>query len=145
MLKKKKRIDEFDIAKGIAIIAMIIGHLGMKHINMIVYAFHMPLFFILSGYFLSAKDSFIHFIKKKFIGLIIPYYICAGMICLTSVISNRFVNMLHTTFQTHDITTWITAMFMGPARSTYYLMDLFPLAASGFSRLFLSPQYWSSY
>ncbi|MDD6423524.1 MAG: hypothetical protein PUF83_10810 [Intestinibaculum porci] len=44
MLKKKKRIDEFDIAKGIAIIAMIIGHLGMKHINMIVYAFHMPLF-----------------------------------------------------------------------------------------------------
>lgn len=29
MLKKKKRIDEFDIAKGIAIIAMIIGHLSM--------------------------------------------------------------------------------------------------------------------
>ena len=49
MLKKKKRIDEFDIAKGIAIIAMIIGHLGMKHINMIVYAFHMPLFFIGKG------------------------------------------------------------------------------------------------
>ena len=132
MLKKKKRIDEFDIAKGIAIIAMIIGHLGMKHINMIVYAFHMPLFFILSGYFLSAKDPFIHFIKKKFIGLIIPYYICAGMICLTSVISNPFVNMLHTTFQTHDITTWITAMLYGAGSQHLLSHGLIPIGGIWF-------------
>lgn len=117
MLKEKKRIDEFDIAKGIAIIAMIIGHLGMKHVNMIVYSFHMPLFFILSGYFLSAKDTFCHFTKKKFIGLIVPYYMCAGIICLssifTNIFTNHFVDNLQTSFQTYDITTWVTALLYG--------------------------------
>lgn len=113
MLKEKKRIDEFDIAKGIAIIAMIIGHLGIKHVNMIVYSFHMPLFFILSGYFLSAKDTFCHFTKKKFIGLIVPYYMCAGIICLSSIFTNHFVDNLQTSFQTYDITTWVTALLYG--------------------------------
>lgn len=39
-----------DIAKGIGIILVVIGHtIGSQRVNDIIYTFHMPLFFIL-GY-----------------------------------------------------------------------------------------------
>ena len=43
-----------DIAKGIGIILVVIGHtIGSQRVNDIIYTFHMPLFFILSGYLLK--------------------------------------------------------------------------------------------
>lgn len=64
-----KRIRFFDIAKGIAILAVILGHsaieanLFMPHrtaqiIVSICFSFHMPLFFILSGYFMHPERKF---------------------------------------------------------------------------------------
>ena len=47
----KKRIEFIDIAKGIAIICIILGHLGSNQINRIVFTFHVPIFFIITGYF----------------------------------------------------------------------------------------------
>ncbi|MBS6411217.1 MAG: acyltransferase family protein, partial [Tannerella sp.] len=48
-----------DIAKGIAILLVVLGHL-QNPINKYIYAFHMPLFFFLSGMFvkeMSLKDT----------------------------------------------------------------------------------------
>lgn len=45
-----KRFDWVDIAKGIAILLMILGHSSLP--NMIqnwIYSFHMPFFFFISG------------------------------------------------------------------------------------------------
>lgn len=43
-----KRLDWVDIAKGIAIILMVIGHeVENKSIYALIFSFHMPLFFIL--------------------------------------------------------------------------------------------------
>lgn len=120
MMKSKKRIDEFDIAKGIAIIAMIIGHLGMKNLDMIVYPFHMPLFFIISGYFISKTDSFLRFVKKKLNGLILPYYSCAVIICISSIITNEFVKIIHSSFKIHSILSWGFAAIYGAG--TNYLL-----------------------
>ena len=64
-----KRIRFFDIAKGMAILAVILGHsaieanLFMPHrtaqiIVAICFSFHMPLFFILSGYFMHPERKF---------------------------------------------------------------------------------------
>lgn len=39
-----KREVEFDIAKGIAIISVILGHLGNGCFDRVVYVYHMPLF-----------------------------------------------------------------------------------------------------
>lgn len=41
-----------DIAKGLAILLMIIGHelRPQSHLYVLIFSFHMPLFFILSGY-----------------------------------------------------------------------------------------------
>ena len=48
----KKRIYWLDIAKGIAIICTIIGHIAPfgRNVRNLIFSFHMPLFFILNYY-----------------------------------------------------------------------------------------------
>ena len=74
----RKRIDWLDIAKGIAIICTIIGHsFGKNRIGVFIFSFHMPIFFILSGYTLK-KIQFSEFTKaifKDFKRLIIPVFV----------------------------------------------------------------------
>lgn len=50
-----KRIDYIDTAKGIATILVILGHLSVtpKIIVNSLYTFHIPLFFLLSGFVLN--------------------------------------------------------------------------------------------
>lgn len=71
------RINWLDTARGIAIILVIIGHANFpEEIRTIIYAFHMPLFFFLSGFFLLKKqENFTSFLIKKSKSLIIPYFV----------------------------------------------------------------------
>ena len=46
-----ERLAIFDILKGIGILLVIVGHTFMKEIGPYILAFHMPLFFIVAGYF----------------------------------------------------------------------------------------------
>lgn len=85
MTTHNKRLLEFDIAKGIAILCVILGHLGIKEINRVVFVFHMPIFFLISGYFISQNDRLVDFCKKKFKQLIIPYIVTSLAICLLSI------------------------------------------------------------
>ena len=62
----------FDMLKGIGILLVIIGHTFMKEIGPYIQAFHMPLFFIVAGYFFkyrSVKDQFVRDLRR----LIVPY------------------------------------------------------------------------
>lgn len=53
-ISEKKRIAWIDIAKGIAILCTIVGHcIGKNKIGIFIFSFHMPLFFVLSGYTLK--------------------------------------------------------------------------------------------
>lgn len=75
-----KRMDWVDIAKGITIIFMIIGHTVpiSSGVYTFIFSFHMPLFVILSGItYRSLKNikSFWLNIKKYFKRLFIPYLI----------------------------------------------------------------------
>lgn len=49
--QQQKRIEYIDIAKGLAIFCVLVGHIVDSDTLMktILYAFHMPVFFILSG------------------------------------------------------------------------------------------------
>lgn len=48
--KSTSRIEYVDLSKGIAIFLMVLCHTGVhNHFTQWVYAFHMPLFFIVSG------------------------------------------------------------------------------------------------
>ena len=73
----KKRIYYFDIAKGILILMVVIGHVvEMGPVNQFVYTFHMPAFFIISGIMLNystvLKKPLYKVIYKKIYTLIIP-------------------------------------------------------------------------
>lgn len=62
----RKRLNYMDIMKGLAIIMVAMGHIG-THGGKLIYMFHMPLFFFISGYFY--KESYtnvpIELLKKR--------------------------------------------------------------------------------
>lgn len=72
---QKQRIAWADVAKGLGILAVILGHLGVPILNRLVFPWHMPLFFIISGMFLSLKTPPLQFCKKKVQALIIPFVV----------------------------------------------------------------------
>ncbi|MGE4430081.1 MAG: acyltransferase family protein [Sphingobium sp.] len=52
----KARLDWVDAAKGLGIILVVIGHVWTRGaVRDAIYAFHMPLFFILAGYFAQPR------------------------------------------------------------------------------------------
>lgn len=72
----QRRVVWIDIARGIAIIFMVMGHSSIPQpLSKYIWSFHMPLFFIVSGYFFNSKKflAFKDFLYKKLRTLIIPY------------------------------------------------------------------------
>lgn len=76
----KKRDFTFDVLKGIAIIAMVLGHCFVPlRIHDFIYIWHIPLFFLISGYFYRPKSTREE-LKAIWKGLIIPYLVTASII-----------------------------------------------------------------
>ena len=73
MNDKSKRNSDLDILKGIGIVLVILGHQNLP-IGHFIYSFHMPLFFLISGY-LYYKKEIKESLVKDFRRLIIPYFI----------------------------------------------------------------------
>lgn len=71
------RYNWLDIAKGITIILMVFGHTSIPlSVSNFIWSFHMPLFFISSGWSTNwEKYSIKIFIKKKVKSLLIPFII----------------------------------------------------------------------
>ena len=74
---KSERTEYIDISKGIGIILMVMGHsLNMNSkLRTFIYLFHMPLFFLISGYVIK-KDNFYNikqFVLKKLKSLYLPF------------------------------------------------------------------------
>lgn len=81
---ENKRIPYIDIAKTLGIILVIVGHVVSSdtEIKKVIYSFHMPLFFMLSGMLLKVKKQYNaltwkNLIEKKLKSLMIPYVIWA--------------------------------------------------------------------
>ncbi len=78
-MDSKKRLDYIDMAKGIGIFCVALGH--MEDISTFtrvwISSFHMPLFFIISGLLMAVKNEpekdFREAVYKRFRGIIIPY------------------------------------------------------------------------
>lgn len=85
------RIRWIDAGKGFAILLVVFGHVllglvrsgtyvkynnDMRYVLELIYAFHMPVFFALSGYFFKALNNikdFKELISKKLLALGVPY------------------------------------------------------------------------
>ncbi|MFZ2997783.1 acyltransferase family protein [Sphingobium sp.] len=67
------RLDWVDVARGIGIMAVVIGHVWTHGpVRDAMYSFHMPLFFLLSG-MLSRPQAILRFTRRQFVGQIRPY------------------------------------------------------------------------
>ena len=79
-LSQKERITWVDSAKGIAIYLIVVGHFlnvsSLELVNKAIYSFHIPLFFILSGYTHKESDrQFWKGIFDKAKQLLLPYIV----------------------------------------------------------------------
>ena len=79
------RIKWVDIAKGIGIILVIVGHTIALEYSAPIYTFHMPLFFFLSGLFLNTDVKLKAFIKKKaksILGVWLLVFLLSYIVCI---------------------------------------------------------------
>lgn len=80
-----------DALRGIGILLVVLGHTTFPYKKMI-YGFHIPLFFMLSGYLWKRKDrSILHYLKRY----IVPYFILCSInlvlqFLLSIVLGNSF-------------------------------------------------------
>lgn len=81
--ERKERWDELDVLKGIGIILVLFGHLPINNeMHILIYSFHMPLFFFCSGIFFkrrTLKENMIKDIRT----ILIPYLFFAFVLILT--------------------------------------------------------------
>lgn len=87
MTDNMKRLEYADYAKAMAIFLVVLGHThpgylpGKDWLYLdVCYAFHMPLFFIVSGFFTKAReqysvDGWRAFLWRNFCALMVPYFI----------------------------------------------------------------------
>jgi len=84
-----KRIEYLDIARGIGILLVVLGHNDFGAISpflqQVIYSFHIPLFFFLSGYFINISVPFSDYFKKRFHSVLKPYLFTIFLIYSTSV------------------------------------------------------------
>ncbi len=90
--EKNKRLKWIDVAKGICIIAVILGHMGEDSIKRSVFVFHLTVFFILSGYTLKNTKLDGKYLSDKFKKLMIPYFVTCGFILVADIIIEFFYN-----------------------------------------------------
>ena len=105
----KSRYRYLDIARGLCMISIVLGHLGNSYINRFVFTYHLPVFFLISGYF-TRKERMLPHIKKRIRTLIIPYYFSSIMIML----SYFFISKIYKVDKNEIITRmwlWVKAMF----------------------------------
>lgn len=89
--KRIRRVGWIDIARGICMLAIIAGHFGVNWIGNIVFLFHLPVFFILSGYLFKDVPLTAGYIAKKFKTFMLPYFIT----CFAIIIIDAIVLIIH--------------------------------------------------
>ena len=89
----KKRIKYIDLVKLVTIYLVILGHVIAMMVDgysvggrlySFIYSFHMPLFMILSGFFVggSVKKPFVFFLIQKTKQLLLPAITCTIIVCI---------------------------------------------------------------
>ena len=90
-LNQTNRIKSIDIAKAIGIFLIVLGHtLTFGNFRKFIYAFHVPLFFFLSGICFSKKDN-VTFLKRRLKSLYLPYIIMSFISILIYIFWGRYL------------------------------------------------------
>lgn len=104
---KLTRLNWLDIARGIGIILVVIGHVGegiiqaelnypnwMENLVKSIYTFHMPLFFIMSGFLFQPSFQKVpdHFIRIKTGTILYPYLVWSIIQTVIEVVLSSYTN-----------------------------------------------------
>ena len=138
-MAKKQHFDWIDIAKGIAIVLVVMGHsfpdasavggvrnVFLRGVHDVIYQFHMPLMFFISG-ILSGKiiklqngAERVAYVKDRFLRLMVPYFAIAFLYLPFKLLLSKFAN------QPYDI-SGIWKLFLGenPDGGLWFLYVLF--------------------
>src|SRR5512133_2842940 len=88
-LAATKRIAYVDIAKGIGIILVVMGHNDFALISpfahKLIYSFHMPMFFFMSGMFFKPDVPFWSFLRNRFNRVLKPFLAILLLIYFASI------------------------------------------------------------
>lgn len=147
-MEPRKRYEEIDLAKGIGMLAVIWGHLMLGgSTNRFVYAFHIPLFFFLSGLLFRRERyrNFGAFVGHRARTLLLPYAVFSAVTWLYWVVRNLvldlpvkswFSPLLQTVlaqgsggFLVHNVALWfVTCLFV--VEILYYFLAKLPAWAT---------------
>lgn len=107
-MEKGNRTQSVDIAKGILIILVVVAHAQADMIHDIIFMFHMPLFFVISG-FLMKREKLLKagYVLGKIKHLIVPYVVYLVLDML----------LVRKTLSVHD---WMYAIWGGRAITGVY-------------------------
>lgn len=115
-----KRDHDIDIAKGIAMLLVILGHTVYTPERVVwwLYSFHMPLFFALSGLVFHPQKylTWVHFLRAKIKTLLVPYF------CLSGILWFWIYILQHKTdFINEGTLNGFVGIFLGYRLTKYYL------------------------
>lgn len=129
----KKRVDFIDLYRGIGILLMIMGHVYFGRVfDKFIHAFHMPMFFFLTGYFFKQDNGNVSgYVIKKAQILLIPYFVYGifdiGVYGLVQKVDIRHIFEHFLWENTDELYTagalwFLTAMFI--ATVLYKILDI---------------------
>ena len=139
------RDGSFDVAKALAMVAVIAGHTALRFLPdasasgtvAFAFSFHMPLFFVVSGYFMRADGS--TRVGKDIRSLLIPYFVTAFAVIAGLCASNL---VLHDLGSTRELLfTWLNASVFAQGDMTAH--PLWPQTARIGAIWFLWALFWA--
>lgn len=116
---KKLRDPSFDIAKAFGMIAVILGHMSVPGVlGRLIFSFHMPLFFLINGYFFKEKDIKTCLVQKTKT-LLVPYISTSILVVLSSTVFNALQGASVSALLS-NIKMWILAAMYGSGTITHF-------------------------
>ncbi len=88
------RSSQIDILRGVGILLVVAGHnWGVLHdkdlLFRVIYVFHMPLFFFISGIFIKSDENLNSFLLNKFASILKPYIVVSTIVSLLYSIKRK--------------------------------------------------------
>lgn len=137
-MRTKKRIEWIDLARGIAIVAVVIGHSLGKYFpgyfGNFIFAFHMPIFFVLSGYLYKNKSKRL-LLKNSFLNLLIPYLTTIVIELVLLFFYKIFPNSIIAPSKTSSVKEFLISSIYasgGAVKVPYFNITLIPIGALWF-------------
>lgn len=140
-IEMSQREKAFDIAKGIGMLAVILGHMSIPaKLGDFIFSFHMPMFFLINGYFFKKKEiSNTKYIIMKMKTLILPYVVtCIFVIAFSTLFQLKQGVAISGILE--NAKSWVLASVYGSGTFTHFLKWNFRIIGAIW---FLLAMFWA--